>query len=128
MPSMPDVELETRGHVNIVRHHESTADDVCMWSLDGVCPARLRNAILILIRLAQPIELLVRPELVKVVGVAPTELQEMGGGSQSQPTTQPLSCRISCANSSCVFLETFFTINLYVSLIFIHISPIQFIS
>ena len=27
------------------------------------------------------------PELVKVAGVAPTELQELGGGSQSQPTT-----------------------------------------
>ena len=26
-------------------------------------------------------------ELVKVAGVAPTELQELGGGSQSQPTT-----------------------------------------
>ena len=31
------------------------------------------------------------PELVKVAGVAPTELQELGGGSQSQPTTQPPS-------------------------------------
>ena len=27
------------------------------------------------------------PELVKVAGVAPTELQELGGGSQFQPTT-----------------------------------------
>ena len=26
-------------------------------------------------------------ELVKLAGVAPTELQELGGGSQSQPTT-----------------------------------------
>ena len=26
-------------------------------------------------------------EVVKVAGVAPTELQELGGGSQSQPTT-----------------------------------------
>ena len=26
-------------------------------------------------------------ELVKVAEVAPTELQELGGGSQSQPTT-----------------------------------------
>ena len=29
------------------------------------------------------------PELVKVAGVAPTELQGLGGGSQSQPTTLP---------------------------------------
>ena len=28
-----------------------------------------------------------RSELVKVVGVAPTELQELGDGFQSQPTT-----------------------------------------
>ena len=69
-----------------------------------------------------------RPELVKVAGVAPTELQELGGGSQSQPTTLPLSCSISCANSSCVFPEAFLAFNFYVSFIFIHILSIQFIS
>ena len=53
----------------------------------------------------------------------------LGGGSQSQPTTQPPSCRISCANSSCVFSGRFFVcINLYVSFIFVHILPIQCIS
>ena len=66
-------------------------------------------------------------ELVKVAGVAPTELQELGGGAQSQPTAQPPSCWISRANSSCVFPEAFLAINLYVSFIFIHIVPIQFI-
>ena len=50
-------------------------------------------------------------ELVKVAGVAPTEMQELGGGSQSQPANQPPSCRISRANSSCVFAEAFLAIN-----------------
>ena len=36
-------------------------------------------------------DLSVSTELVKVAGVAPTEMQELGGGSQSQPTTQPPS-------------------------------------
>ena len=61
------------------------------------------------------------PELVKVAGVAPTELQEMGGGSQSQPATKLPSCWISCADSSCVFPEALLASNLYVSFIFIHI-------
>ena len=67
------------------------------------------------------------PELVKVAGVAPTELQELGGGSQSQPTNQPPSCWISCADSSCVFPEAFLAINLYISFIFSHILPMQLI-
>ena len=66
-------------------------------------------------------------ELVKVAGVAPTELQELGGGSQFQPSTRPPSCWVSCANSSCGFPEAFLAINLYVSFIFIDILPIKFI-
>ena len=56
----------------------------------------------------------------------PTELQALGGGSQSQPTTKPASCWISCVNSYCVVPEAFLPINVYASFIFIDVLPIHF--
>ena len=67
------------------------------------------------------------PELVKVAGVAPTEFQELGSGSQSQLYYLTSIVLDSCANSSCVFPEEFLAINLYAPFIFIHILPVQFI-
>ena len=59
------------------------------------------------------------PELVKVAGVAPTELQELGGGSQSQPTTQPSSCWISMQTAPVSFGRCF----LQLIHMFFHIYP-----
>ena len=51
--------------------------------------------------------------LLKLPGVAPTELQELRSGSQPQPGTEPQACWISCVNGSCVFPEAFLAVNLY---------------
>ena len=67
------------------------------------------------------------PELVKVARVAPTELQEMGGGSQPQYTASLHRAGL-VVQIAPVSLRRRFLLLIYTFLSYVSIVPIQFIS